>query len=84
MANNSSFAAIGSGTAPEDPALANTTDRLIVEFRGEVDVAAIGRVVLSCREELRGAPAGALPELIERLARQRLLSTLPTAIPPLP
>jgi hypothetical protein len=84
MANISSFAAIGSGTVSEEPCLTDTTDRLIVEFGGEVDVAAIGRVVLSCREELRGAPAGALPELIERLARQRLLSTFATAIRALP
>jgi hypothetical protein len=84
MANISSFAAIGSGTASEEPCLADTIDRLVVEFRGEVDVAAIGGLVLSCREELRGAPAAALPELIERLARQRLLSTFATAMRPLP
>ncbi len=29
-------------------------------------------VVRTCREELRGSPAEALPELVERLARQRL------------
>lgn len=29
-------------------------------------------VVRTCREDLRGVPAGALPELVERLARQRL------------
>ncbi len=32
----------------------------------------ISLVVRACREELRGAPAEALPELVERLARQRL------------
>ena len=29
-------------------------------------------VVRTCREELRGSPENALPELVERLARQRL------------
>ena len=33
-------------------------------------------VVRTCREELRGSPADALPELVERLARQRLRVSL--------
>jgi hypothetical protein len=33
-------------------------------------------VVRTCREELRGSPDGALPELVERLARQRLRVSL--------
>lgn len=36
----------------------------------------ISLVVRTCREELRGSPAGALPELVERLARQRLRVSL--------
>ena len=32
----------------------------------------VSLVVRTCREELRGSPADALPELVERLARQRL------------
>ena len=32
----------------------------------------ISVVVRTCREELRGSPTDALPELVERLARQRL------------
>ena len=36
----------------------------------------ISVVVRTCREELRGSPAGALPELVERLARQRLRVSL--------
>ncbi len=32
----------------------------------------ISLVVRTCREELRGSPTDALPELVERLARQRL------------
>ena len=37
---------------------------------------AIVLVVRTCREELRGSPADALPELVERLARQRLRVSL--------
>jgi len=33
-------------------------------------------VVRTCREELRGSPTDALPELVERLARQRLRVSL--------
>ena len=36
----------------------------------------ISVVVRTCREELRGSPESALPELVERLARQRLRVTL--------
>ncbi len=45
--------------------------RLSVEFP-ELGHRSIGLVVRTCREELRGSPDGALPELVERLARQRL------------
>ena len=34
-------------------------------------------VANTCREELRGSPDGALPELVERLARHRLRVFLP-------
>ncbi|GAA4757041.1 hypothetical protein GCM10023328_46100 [Modestobacter marinus] len=33
---------------------------------------AVRPVVQECRRQLSGAPAGALPELVERLARHRL------------
>jgi hypothetical protein len=36
----------------------------------------ISVVVRTCREELRGSPTDALPELVERLARQRLRVSL--------
>lgn len=38
--------------------------------------ARISVVVRTCREELRGSPTDALPELVERLARQRLRVSL--------
>jgi len=36
----------------------------------------IAAVVRQCRDDLAGSPPGALPELVQRLARQRL-SDLP-------
>jgi hypothetical protein len=36
----------------------------------------VRRIVLSSRRDLDGCPAPALPELVERLARQRLLQSL--------
>jgi hypothetical protein len=57
-----------------DPSVRSAIVRLSREFpeRGP----AISLVVRTCREELRGSPAGALPELVERLARQRLRVSL--------
>jgi hypothetical protein len=51
----------------------------IARLRHEFPELAPGPIVLvvrTCREELRGSPAGALPELVERLARQRLRVSL--------
>jgi hypothetical protein len=45
--------------------------RLSAEFP-ELGQRSIVLVVRTCREELRGSPTDALPELVERLARQRL------------
>jgi hypothetical protein len=83
MANISSQAAIGSRTASQDRVLAEITDRLMAEFDPQVDLTTLNRVVYGCRDELRGAPVAALPELIERLARQRMLPTSTTADRPL-
>jgi hypothetical protein len=49
--------------------------RLSEEFP-ELRRHSISLVVRTCREELRGSPDGALPELVERLARQRLRVSL--------
>jgi hypothetical protein len=59
-----------------DQSVRSATARLTHEFP-ELSVRSIRLVVRTCREELRGSPAGALPELVERLARQRLRVTLP-------
>ena len=56
--------------APDQSVRAAIT-RLALEFP-ELGRRPISLVVRTCREELRGSPDGALPELVERLARQRL------------
>ena len=61
-----------------DPSVRGAVLRLSDEFP-EVGARSLVVVVNTCREELRGSPDGALPELVERLARQRLQVTLPEA-----
>lgn len=53
--------------------VADVTERLMAEFEDRLELSLIARVVLGCRRDLACSPAAALPELIERLARQRLL-----------
>ncbi|HLM05997.1 MAG TPA: hypothetical protein VK402_12515 [Blastococcus sp.] len=54
-----------------DLSVRSATQRLAREFP-ELAPHSIVLVVRTCREELRGSPESALPELVERLARQRL------------
>jgi hypothetical protein len=54
-----------------DPSVRSAIARLRQEFP-ELGPDPIVLVVRTCREELRGSPTDALPELVERLARQRL------------
>lgn len=49
-----------------------TVDRLAAEF-AVLPRWIVESVVRRCRSDLSGVPAGAMPELLERLARQRLL-----------
>jgi hypothetical protein len=62
--------------AVRDPSVRGAVLRLVDEFPN-VGTRSIVVVVNTCREELRGSPDGALPELVERLARQRLQVSLP-------
>ena len=61
--------------AAPDPSVRSAISRPTQEFP-ELGCRPISLVVRTCREELRGAPDGALPELVERLARQRLRVSL--------
>jgi len=57
--------------------LADVTERLMAEFEHQIELSVITRVVLQCRRDLDTPAIQALPELLERLARQRLLDQLP-------
>ncbi|MEV5651961.1 hypothetical protein AB0L57_27260 [Nocardia sp. NPDC052254] len=59
--------------ATEQSVVDHVVDRLDEEFRHHVRRGAIDAVVRRCIDDLAGTPRGALPELGERLARQRLL-----------
>jgi len=61
--------------------LADVVERLSAEFQGRLGPEWVARTVLGCRRDLTGTPVGPLPELIERLARQRLLDGLPAPAP---
>ena len=54
-----------------DLSVRSALTRLSAEFP-ELRQGSIVLVVNTCREQLRGSPDDALPELVERLARQRL------------
>lgn len=53
---------------------ADVVERVFAEFDGSVPLPVIVEVAHVCREQLRGSPAAATPELLERLVRQRLIS----------
>ena len=61
--------------AAPDLSVRSAANRLAQEFP-QLNPRSIVLVVRTCREELRGSPADALPELVERLARQRLRVSL--------
>lgn len=64
---------------PQDPAplLHEVVLRLRAEFGDAHPDALLSAVVGQCRADLQGSPPGAMPELVERLARQRLLDPVP-------
>lgn len=51
--------------------------RLAEEFADRLRPQLIVHVVRDCRRDLGGSPVGALPELVERLARHRLSESIP-------
>ena len=60
-------------TLDDDRCIADAVERLEREFAGAVHRPAIAEVVRRSRQDLDGPHPAALPELVERLARQRLL-----------
>jgi hypothetical protein len=55
-----------------DPSVESAVSRLGAEFGGRLSSQLVVRVVRDCRRDLGGSPIGAMPELVERLARYRL------------
>ncbi len=55
-----------------DRSFADIVERLFREFEDRLSLTAIVEVVRESRLHLRGSPVGALPELTERLAHERL------------
>ncbi len=55
-----------------DRSLADMIERLFGQFEDRLTLPEIVQVVRESREQLRGSPIGALPELTERLAYERL------------
>ena len=63
-----------------DPTVDHSVDdavaRLAEEFSDRLRPQLIVRVVRDCRRDLGGSPIGAMPELVERLARIRLVDAI--------
>ena len=58
---------------PESPEhLTEVVTRLVAEFESQLALPVVATIVQRCRAELDIVAAPALPELVERLARQRL------------
>ena len=57
--------------------VAGVVELLAAEFEDRFELPTVARVVRGCRADLDCSPVLALPELVLRLARQRLLDTAP-------
>lgn len=55
-----------------EPADVLLIERLLTTAAGDQDLDTIVRVINRGRADLAGSPQGAIPELLERLVRQRL------------
>jgi hypothetical protein len=60
------------GQSPTSQALASVTRRLYTEFQPNTTMAEVLTIVQQCRHDLDVVTDPALPEFVERLARQRL------------
>lgn len=58
--------------AHDEVPVADITERLMAEFGAVVPLSEISAAVMRALRDLAGVPVGALPELVERLARQVL------------
>lgn len=60
-----------------DAVTGDAVERLTREFGQQLAPEVISALVAASWRDLAGASVGALPELVERLARQRVLNALP-------
>ncbi len=60
-----------------DLSYADITERLFRTFHAVYPLPLITAVLQQCRTDLDSVPAGAMPELLERLAQQRLRDLQP-------
>ncbi len=60
-----------------DQSYADVTERLFGAFEAVHPLPVITAVVAQCRADLDSVPSGAIPELLERLAHQRLSDLQP-------
>jgi hypothetical protein len=64
------------GLSASEPVIAKTIERLTPEFAERLPFGIIATVVRHSRRDLDTNRPAALPELLERLARQRLIDAL--------
>jgi hypothetical protein len=72
-----------SGDGDAFASLAVISERLFHEFGAHIGLAEIVAVVRQCRREVDVGPAASVPELVERLARERLRLAETDLQPPL-
>jgi hypothetical protein len=65
---------------PHESSFADMIERLFQQFEARLPLTAIFTVARDAREQLRGSPLAALPELTERLAIERLTTLAETGI----
>ena len=63
-----------------ESSFADIIERLFRQFEARLSLTTIVSVVRDAREQLRGSPMAALPELTERLAIERLTTLAETAV----
>ncbi len=64
-----------------DMSYCDDPERMFTEFERVHPLPVIAAVVRQGRDDLAGSPPGAMPELVERLARQRLSDLPPSTNP---
>lgn len=67
-----------------DKSFADMIERLFRQFEDRLPLTSIVRVARESRDQLRGSPAGAMPELTERLAIERLTTLSAVGLHPVP